>query len=212
MARKPTRANIGENMDGTFYCGECGKSGFKSLPAVRGHFSVCEGAESISKILFPIKEVAGDGELGGGCGGGPGPLTSDDSKDDQIKKASVSKPTKENDSQLARQFRIEIAKLKSQMAHLSTVNLNHLQHIRPRNNTMGDFNHSVHSFAPHPSMRHDPMTFGFSGMPEALGFNPRQWALIKLLGFGLAAFFIWKLLSADETLARLVKKRLVRKI
>jgi hypothetical protein len=207
-ARKRTPANIGQNLDGTYFCGECGKSGFKSLPSARGHLSVCEGAESISKILFPIKEADSGGDRAGGAGGG-GAAAGGLSGHIGEEKSSAEK---ENDSSSARQFRIEIAKLKSQMAQLSSINLNHLQHIRPQNNAMGDFKHGAHSFAPHPAMRHDPMTFGFSGMPEALGFNQRQWALIKLLGFSLAAFLIWKLLSGDETLARLVKKRLVRKI
>ena len=218
--KKKTSANIGHNLDGTYFCGECGKSGFKSLPAARGHLSVCEGPKAIADLLF---HSAG-GDAGGiGARGAPGAedeggrgARTDDIQPENVLKSSKSSldltDLKKYFESEMNQFRVGMNKIDSRVSSLSKAAFNHMEHVRPKNHAMGgDFRHTQ-SVATHPLMRHDPMTFGFSGMPEALGFTPRLWAVAKIVGVSLLAYFAYRILSEDENLARLVKKRLVRKI
>jgi hypothetical protein len=213
------QSKIGQDGDGTFHCKPCGTAGFKSLPAARGHLSVCKGTQKTIEEFRNIAskyvdiDIADAGGGGASGGGAPHSLEVDENPSHESDRAEKIQFTElEKNNPILRYFRMKVDKLTKDNEELSRYRTNHFMHIEPKSNAFGDFKHGAHTFAPHPAMRHDPMTFGFSGMPEALGFNQRQWALIKLFGFALAGFLIWKLLRVDEPLARLVKKRLVRKI
>lgn len=218
MVARKQPANIHKDSDGTFFCGNCGKAGFASVMAARGHLSACVGAKGVLKEFNSVASKyifeggAGGGDGGGGALGGGAVVESKPSIEPKFEqKSSDSILGFDPNHPKVRELQIEIASLRSHNTTLSRIQGNHFRHQRP--NMGGDSAKFLnHTFVPDPAMRHDPMNFGFSGMPEALGINHRQWAVIKLLGFVTAGYFIYKILISDEGLLRAFKKRMIRKI